>query len=92
MYRGTPEKVFLENGPEFIGKALDRWVYEYKVTLDFSKSGKPADNAFIEPFSGSFRYECLNPHCFLSLKDAIEKIEFCREEYNTSRPHSSLID
>lgn len=90
--RGIPERVFLDNGPEFIGKALDRWAYENKVTLDFSRPGKPTDNAFIESFNGSFRDECLNLHWFLSLKDAKEKIEKWREEYNTFRPHSSLDD
>ena len=90
--RGVPERVFLDNGPEFIGKALDKWAYENKVTLDFSRPGKPTDNAFIEPFNGSFRDECLNLHWFLSLQDAKEKIESWRDEYNTFRPHSSLDD
>ena len=90
--RGVPERVFLDNGPEFIGKALDKWAYENKVTLDFSRPGKPTDNAFIESFNGSFRDECLNLHWFLSLQDAKEKIESWRDEYNTFRPHSSLDD
>jgi putative transposase len=78
--RGLPERVFLDNGPEFIGKALDKWAYGNKVTLDFSRPGKPTDNAFIESFNGSFRDECLNLHWFLSMKDAKEKIESWREE------------
>ena len=45
--RGIPERVFLDNGPEFIGKALDKWAYENQVTLDFSRLGKPTDNAFV---------------------------------------------
>jgi len=90
--RGIPERVFLDNGPEFIGKALDKWAYENQVTLDFSRPGKPTDNAFIESFNGSFRDECLNAHWFLSLQDAREKIESWRTEYNTFRPHSSLGD
>ncbi len=73
--RGFPERVFLDNGPEFIHKVLDKWAYENKVTLDFSRQGKPTDNAFIESFNGSFRDECLNLHWFLSLNDAKEKIE-----------------
>ena len=42
-------------GSEFISKALDKWAYENKVTLDFSRPGKPTDNALIESFNGSFR-------------------------------------
>jgi putative transposase len=62
------------------------------VVLDFSRPGKPTDNAYIESFNGSFRDECLNVHWFLSLQDAREKIEAWRQEYNCFRPHSSLGD
>ena len=62
--REIPERLFLGNGPEFIGKALDKWAYENRVILDFSRPGKPKDNAFIESFNGSFRDECLILHGF----------------------------
>ncbi len=52
----------VDNGPEFISKALDRWTYENGVTLDFSRPGKPTDNAFAESFNGRLRDECLNAH------------------------------
>jgi len=79
----------------FISKALDKWAYDNKVILDFSRPGKPTDNRiggppFIESFNGSFWDECLNAHWFLSLEDAQEKIERWRQEYNGFRPHSSL--
>jgi putative transposase len=87
---GTPYFIKVDNGPEFISKELDRWAYENRVTLDFSRPGKPIDNAYIESFNGSFRDECLNTTWFLSLEDAREKIEAWRQEYNVWRPHSSL--
>ena len=79
-----------DNGSEFISKALDKWAYENNVVLDFSRPGKPTDNAFIESFNGSFRDECLNTNWFLSLEDAREKIAAFKEEYNHFRPHSAL--
>jgi putative transposase len=85
-----PERIQVDNGSEFISKALDKWAYENNVTLDFSRPGKPTDNPFIESFNGSFRDECLNTNWFLSLDDAREKIEQWRIEYNQFRPHSSL--
>jgi putative transposase len=88
--RGVPRSIYVDNGPEFISKELDKWAYENKVTLDFSRPGKPVDNAFIESFNGSFRDECLNVNWFLSLEDAKEKIESWRRDYNEYRPHSSL--
>ena len=87
---GTPVFIKVDNGPEFISKELDKWAYENRVTLDFSRPGKPIDNAYVESFNGSFRDECLNTHWFLSLDDAREKIETWRKEYNEWRPHSSL--
>lgn len=72
----VPEQFQTDNGSEFISKALDKWAYENGVTMDFSRPGKPTDNALIESFNGSFRDECLNVHWFLSLEDVQEKIEF----------------
>lgn len=88
--RGAPRTIRVDNGPEFILKALDRWAYENGVTLDFSRPGKPTDNAFVESFNGRLRDECLNAHWFLSLADARAKIEAWRRDYNESRPHTSL--
>ena len=64
--------------------------YERGVTLDFSRPGKPTDNAFVESFNGRLRDECLDTHWFLSLDDARAKIEAWRNDYNASRPHSAL--
>ena len=88
--RGLPDTIKVDNGPEFISKDLDRWAYENGVELDFSRPGKPTDNAIIESFNRSFRDECLNIHWFLSMEDTREKIENWRLDYNTFRPHSSL--
>ena len=88
--RGAPRTIRVDNGPEFISKALDRWAYENGVTLDFSRPGKPTDNAFVESFNGRLRDECLNTHWFLSVADARAKIEAWRRHYNESRPHTSL--
>ena len=85
-------RIQVDNGSEFISKVLDKWAYDNKVTLDYSRPGKPTDNPFIESFNWSFRDECLSIHWFLSLEDAKEKIECWRQEYNNFRPHSSLAD
>jgi transposase InsO family protein len=50
--RATPWAIRVDNGPEFISKALDRWAYENGVTRDFSRPGKPAGNVFVESFNG----------------------------------------
>lgn len=88
----VPERIQCDNGSEFISKEVDRWAYENKVTLDFSRPGKPTDNPYVESFNGKFRDECLSVNWFLSMEDACEKIEDWRWEYNHFRPHSTLDD
>ena len=87
-----PKTIRLDNGPEFISKDLDRWASLNEVTLDFSRKGKPTDNAYCESFNGTFRDECLNTSWFLSMEDAVKKIGTWRTEYNTFRQHSSIND
>jgi len=87
---GFPKVIRVDNGPEFISKDLDLWAYWNQVKLDFIRPGKPTDNAYIESFNGKLRKECLNENWFLSLKDAQEKIDAWKQDYNTHRPHSSL--
>jgi len=86
----VPERIQVDNGSEFISKELDRWAYENKVVLDFSRPGKPTDNPYIESFNGKFRDECLSVNWFTSLNDVRQKIEVWRNEYNGFRPHYSL--
>jgi putative transposase len=87
---GLPKTIRVDNGPEFVSKELDLWAFIRGVTLDFSRPGKPTDNAYIESFNGKFRTECLNTNWFLSLDEAREKCEAWRRDYNDVRPHSSI--
>ena len=88
--RGYPGAIQVDNGPEFISRAVDQWAYAHGVALHFIEPGKPVQNALIESFNGKFRDECLNQNWFVSLNDARRIIETWRVDYNTVRPHSSL--
>lgn len=88
--RGLPRSIVCDNGPEFAGKALDRWAYEHGVTLQFIRPGRPVENAYCESFNGKLRDECLNANWFASLTDAQRAIERWRQEYNDVRPHKNL--
>jgi len=68
--RGKPRWIRCDNGPEFVSNALDQWAYWNKVELDFSRPGKPTDNAFCESFNGRVRQELLNASWFDSLDQA----------------------
>ena len=85
-----PTMLSVDNGPEFISQALDAWAYRHRVQLEFSRPGKPTDNAFIEAFNSRFRDGCLNVHWFASLEEARTTIEAWRVDDNTERPHGAL--
>lgn len=87
---GLPKTIRVDQGTEFVSRVLDLWAYHRGVTLDFSRPGKPTDNAFIESLNGKFRAECLNAHWFMSLDDARAKCEAWRRDYNEVRPHSAI--
>ena len=88
--RSKPRSIRVDNGPEFAGRLLDQWAYLSGVELDFSRPGKPTDNAFIEAFNSRLRQECLNASWFLSMSDARTRIKTWRIYYNVHRPHTSL--
>ena len=64
VHRGVPAAIQVDNGTEFTSKVFDHWAYMNKVKLDFSRPGKPTDNAFIESFNAQVRRECLSQHYF----------------------------
>lgn len=88
--RGAPARIYCDNGSEFAGQLFDLWAYGNRVQIEFSRPGKPTDNAFIESFNGSLRDECLNVHWFTDLTDARRKMQAWQDDYNGSRPHRSL--
>ena len=87
---GTPEGITVDNGPEFISQALDRWAFANGVALHFIQPGKPVQNAHVESFNSRFRDECLSQAHFPTLARARAEIELWRLDYNNVRPHSAL--
>jgi len=88
--RGVPAHIRSDNGPEFIAKALRRWLAESGVQTLYIEPGAPWQNGFNESFNGKLRDELLNGELFTSLKEAKVVTEDFRLAYNHRRPHSSL--
>jgi putative transposase len=88
--RATPAVITVDNGSEFYARLTDSWAYRQGVRLEFSRPGKPMDNPFIESFNGRLRDEHLNVELFFSIGDAQQKILEWQQDYNETRPHSSL--
>jgi putative transposase len=87
---GAPRYLRSDNGPEFVSRAILRWLAEANIDTAHIDPGKPWQNGSNESFNGKFRDECLSMQWFKNRIDAKILIEQFRREYNEVRPHSSL--
>jgi putative transposase len=87
---GSPQHLRCDNGPEFVSRAILRWLQQANINTAHIDPGKPWQNGANESFNGKFRDECLSMEWFRSRIDAKIVIEQFRRQYNEVRPHSSL--
>lgn len=92
LERGYPQRITIDNGPEFRSAALDAWAYQHGVALEFIQPGKPMQNPFVESYNGKMRDELLNQHWWRTLDEARGAVANYIEDYNRVRPHSTLDD
>jgi putative transposase len=90
LWRGIPEYIRSDNGPEFVANELRKWLGSLGTGTLYIEPGSPWENGYCESFNGKLRDECLNGEIFYSLREAQIVIEQWRIEYNTKRPHSAL--
>lgn len=92
LEKGKPERIRVDNGPEFISKNLQEWSEKNNVVLQFIQPGKPMQNGFVERFNKSYRTSVLDANHFLDLDQVREITDVFLEDYNYHRPHESLAD
>lgn len=85
-WRGKPEKIRVDNGPEFISEKLKSWCEFHEIELHFIQPGKPAQNSLIERFNRTFRTDFLE-----NLQQMRNYAEVWMWKYNNERPHSALM-
>ena len=90
LWRGIPEHIRSDNGPEFVARQLRDWLQGLGTSPLYIEPGSPWENGYCESFNGKLREECLNGEIFYSLKEARIVIEQWRQQYNRVRPHARV--
>jgi putative transposase len=90
IFRGIPEHIRSDNGPEFTAREVRKWLHNLGVKTLFIEPGSPWENGYIESFNGKLRDELLDREIFTTITEAGVLIEQWRREYNQVRPHSAL--
>ena len=88
--RGAPENLRSDNGPEFVARAVTRWLDQAQVKTLFIAKASPWENGYVESFNSRFRDELLDRELFVGIEDARWVVDRWRLDYNHHRPHSSL--
>jgi putative transposase len=88
--RGKPQAIRVDNGPELTSRHFLAWALERKIDLVHIQPGKPTQNAYVESFNSRLREECLRVSWLQNLFEARRILARWREDYNHTRPHSSL--
>jgi putative transposase len=89
-HRGKPGMIVSDHGTEFTSNAILTWSKDHSMEWHYIEPGKPTQNAYVESFNGRMRDELLNEVLFFGLDHARSAVLEWVEDYNTTRPHSSL--
>ena len=90
VFRGYPNTVRTDNGPEFTSRVFMAWAQTHGIRHILIQPGRPMQNGYIESFNGKFRDEHLNESWFETLQQARNAASIWKQDYNQVRPHSSV--
>lgn len=89
-WRGKPQALRMDNGPEYINQKLVDWANSKQITLMYTQPGKPTQNAYIERFNRTVRHEWLEIHLFESIEQAQLLATQWLWTYNNDRPNTAI--
>lgn len=89
-WRGKPEKIRCDNGPEYISELLRKWTEKHGIQLEFIQPGKPQQNAYIERYNRTVRYDWLAQYLFDSIDEVQDYATRWLWTYNHERPNMGL--
>lgn len=89
-WRGKPKAIRCDNGPEYISEKIKNWAKKHSIDIAYIQPGNPQQNAYVERFNRTVRYDWLNQDIFYDIEDVQEKATKWLWHYNNERPNTGL--
>ena len=89
-WRGKPNRIRCDNGPEYISNLLGDWAKSNGIELAFIQPGNPQQNAYVERYNRTVRYDWLNHYLFESIDEVQRHATNWLWTYNNERPNMAL--
>jgi putative transposase len=89
-WRGKPEAIRCDNGPEYISETLKSWAHQHGIQINYIQPGNPQQNAYIERYNRTVRYEWLAQYLFESISQVQDFAERWLWTYNHERPNMAI--
>jgi putative transposase len=89
-WRGKPRAIRCDNGPEYISGTLTAWAKKQNIHIDYIEPGKPQQNAYVERYNRTVRYDWLNQYLFDTLEEVRAFATRWLWTYNNERPNMAL--
>ena len=89
-WRGLPQIIRVDNGPEYISELLKAWAETRGIHIQYIQTGKPQQNAYIERYKRTVRHEWLDQNIFETIEEAQEQATKWLWTYNNDRPNMAI--
>ena len=89
-WRGKPKYIRCDNGPEYISKTLATWAEQHAITLLFIQPGNPQQNAYVERYNRTVRYDWLSQYLFATIAEVQLHATQWLWSYNNERPNMAI--
>ena len=89
-WRGSPQVIRVDNGPEYISGQLLRWAEDRGILLQHIQPGQPQQNAYVERYNRTVRHEWLDQYMFATIKEVQDYATQWIWTYNNDRPNMGL--
>ena len=89
-WRGSPQVIRIDNGPEYISGQLLRWAKDRGIRIQYIQPGKPQQNAYVERYNRMVRHEWLDQNLFASIEEVQDYATQWLWTYNNDRPNMGI--